>query len=78
MGLFWDNGKENGNPRSLKGVYRSCIGTIGYILGLYWDNGKENGNCRDYIGFIYRGYREYVGVMWDYTQKEWTRKWKLR
>ena len=29
LGLYWDNGKENG------GYYS--------ILGLYWDNGKENG-----------------------------------
>ena len=28
FGLYWDNGKENGNYYS--------------ILGLYWDNGKEN------------------------------------
>ena len=30
LGLYWDNGKENGNYYS--------------ILGLYRDNGKENGN----------------------------------
>ena len=30
LGLYRDNGKENGNYCS--------------ILGLYWDNGKENGN----------------------------------
>ena len=26
MGLYWDNGKENGNYYSI----------IGYILGFYW------------------------------------------
>ena len=29
LGLYWDNGKENGNYRS----YRCYIGIIGYILG---------------------------------------------
>ena len=38
LGLFWDNGKENGNYYS--------------TLGLYWDNGKEHGNYRDYSGDI--------------------------
>ena len=42
LGLYWDNGKENGNYRD----HRGYIGIIGYILGLYWDNGKENGNYR--------------------------------
>ena len=36
MGLYGDNGKENGN------YYR--------ILGLYWDNGKENGNYYSILG----------------------------
>ena len=39
LGIYRDNGKENGNYYSI----------IGYILGLYRDNGKENGNY--YIGF---------------------------
>ena len=30
LGLYWDNGKENGNYYSI----------IGNTLGLYWDNGK--------------------------------------
>ena len=30
LGLYWDNGKENGNYYG--------------IFGLYRDNGKENGN----------------------------------
>ena len=42
MGLYWDNGKENGNYYII----------IGYILGLYWDNGKENGNYYIIIGYI--------------------------
>ena len=40
LGLYWDNGKENGNYRDS----REYIRIIGYILGLYRDNGKENGN----------------------------------
>ena len=41
LGLYRDNGKENGN----------------YYLGLYRDNGKENGNYylelyRDYKGIM--------------------------
>ena len=56
MGLYGDNGKENGNYRD----YGEYIGgDIGVILGLYGDNGKENGNYRDYrdciggyIGFV--------------------------
>ena len=42
LGLYRDNGKENGNYYN--GLYRDCIG---YILGLYWgyiDNGKEDGS----------------------------------
>ena len=38
LGLYRDNGKENGNYYS--------------ILGLYRDNGKENGNY--YLGFRFR------------------------
>ena len=34
MGLYRDNGKENGNYYTI----------IGYTMGLYRDNGKENGN----------------------------------
>ena len=30
MGLYWENGRENGNYYS--------------ILGLHWGHGKENGN----------------------------------
>ena len=48
LGLYWDNGKENGNYWD----YSGSIRILGYILGLYWDNGKENGNYYngDYIG----------------------------
>ena len=34
LGLYRDNGKENGSYYII----------IGYKLGLYRDNGKENGN----------------------------------
>ena len=30
LGLYWDNGEENGSYYNM--------------LGVYWDNGKENGN----------------------------------
>ena len=57
-GLYWDNGKENGN-------YHIMV----YILGLYRDNGKENGNYynglyRDYIGYI-------LGLYWDNSKRKW-------
>ena len=42
MGLYRDNGKENGNYRDYKGLYRDYIGVI------YRDNGKENGNLKGY------------------------------
>ena len=38
-GIFWDNGKENGNYYSI----------MGYILGLYRNNGKENGNYYKWV-----------------------------
>ena len=43
LGLYWENGKENGN-------YRDYRGYIGYVLGLYWENGKENGNYFSTLG----------------------------
>ena len=49
MGLYEDNGKENGNYHN--GLYRGML-----ILGLYGDNGKENRNY--YLGF--RGCRDLV------------------
>ena len=49
LGLFWDNGKENGNYRS----YRGYIGIIGYILGFYRDN-YYNGRLYKFLG-IYWG-----------------------
>ena len=36
LGLYWDNGKQNGNYRDSRGY----IGIMGCILGLYWDSGK--------------------------------------
>ena len=40
MGLYGDNGKENGNYYNV----------IGYIMGLYWDNGREVENYYTVIG----------------------------
>ena len=67
LGLYWDNGKENGNYYSI----------IGFILGLYWDNGKENGNYYSIIGFILGlywdigkekgNYHNLVGCIYIYT-----------
>ena len=54
LGLYWENGKENGNYYN--GLYRDYIRVI---LGLYWDNGKENGNY--YNGF----YRGFIGLCRD-------------
>ena len=39
LGLYWDNGKENGD-------YYSKLN----ILGLYWDNGEYNGNYYLWFG----------------------------
>ena len=49
MGLYWDNGKENGNYYSILGI--PVKGFIGVLLGLYRDNGKEKGNYYN-IGVI--------------------------
>ena len=58
MGLYWDDGKENGDYYS--------------ILGVYWDNGKENGDYYSMLG-LYWGYigmmekkRETPIVCWGY------------
>ena len=59
MGLYGDNGKENGNYQDYRGYTRGYIGVIGYILGLYGENGKENGNYQDYRGYT----RGYIGVI---------------
>ena len=40
LGLYWDNGKENGS------YY------LGFMLGLYKENGKEHANYGDYRGYI--------------------------
>ena len=69
LGLYWDNGKENGNYYSIIGYIfglywdngkenGNYYSIIGYILGLYWDNGKENGNYQSIIGYI-------LGLYWD-------------
>ena len=39
LGIYWDNGKENGNYYII----------IGDVLGIYWDNGKDHGNYN--LGF---------------------------
>ena len=46
LGVYWENGKENGNYRDYKGcmLCRYYRGFVWGILGLYWHNGKENGN----------------------------------
>ena len=50
LGLYGDNGKENGNYRDYRGYIGFFLmgvaigGMIRVILGLYRDNGKENGN----------------------------------
>ena len=49
-GLYWDNGKENGNYRD----YRGSMGIIGHILGLYWDDEKKMETT--VISGLYRGY----------------------
>ena len=41
LGLYWDNGKENGN---YQGLYRGYIGTIG--CGLRKRRGFLRGKCR--------------------------------
>ena len=46
-GLYWDNGKENGNYYSILRLYRDSgkeNGNYYSILGLYRDNGREAGN----------------------------------
>ena len=60
MGLYRDNGKENGNYRD----YRDYIGDI---LGLYRDNGKENGN---YYNGLYRGQKVLVSGFLAHTMSQ--------
>ena len=52
LGLYWDNGKENGNYYS--------------ILGLYWDSGKENGSYYSTIWVIIPGIGVTLELFWDY------------
>ena len=57
MGLYRDNGKENGNYYNILGLYRDNgkeNGNYYNILGLYRDNGKENGNY--HLGFRVLGF----------------------
>ena len=42
LGLYWDNGKENGNRHLVFIGFK--VGIHRHPLGIYWDNGKENGN----------------------------------
>ena len=56
MGLYWDNGKENGNYRDYR-VY------IGVILGIYWGNigrmeNKMETTIMGYIRVILGLYRD--------------------
>ena len=53
LGLYRDNGKENGNYCSLLGLYRDNgkeNGNYCSILGSYIDNGKEHGNYCSILG----------------------------
>ena len=43
LGLYGDDGKENGNYRDYMWFYRSYIGVIG-VKGLHGDDGQQNGN----------------------------------
>ena len=55
LGLYWNNGKGDGNYYSL--------------LGLYWDNGKENGNYYSLLGLYWvmenGNYYSLLGLYWD-------------
>ena len=60
LGLYRDNGKENGTYREHEGYIGyigimekkvETIGNIRVILGLYRENGKENGS---YYNGLYR------------------------
>ena len=53
-GLFWDNGKSNGNYYSILGVYR--------------DNGKENGSYHSIMGCEDLAFRVGAAEMWS-TQR---------
>ena len=43
IGLYRDNGKENGNYHIIVFCYIIVLWNTGY-MGLYGDNGKYNGN----------------------------------
>ena len=72
LGLYRDNGKENGNYYIILGLYKdngkengNYYVIIGYVLGIYkgkyWDNGKENGNYYVIIGYV-------LGLYWGYIK----------
>ena len=50
IGLYWGNGKENGNHcLGFRVVVSQNKGPPMSYIGLYWGNGTENGNY--YLGF---------------------------
>ena len=55
MGLYRDNGKDNGNYCYI--IYKVILGCVAVILE-YWDNGKENGNYYIIIAYIQGLYRD--------------------
>ena len=59
MGLYWDNGKENGNYYN--GLY------IGVMLGLYWGyiGRMEKKMETTIMGYILRLYRVILGLYWE-------------
>ena len=80
LGLYRDNGKENGNYYSIMGYNillrwdsekenGNYYSIMGYHILLYWDNGKENG------GFLGSGLREWNNL--GSNRGEWKRTWKL-
>ena len=56
-GIYWDDGKENGN-------YRNYRGYIGVVLGFYWEYigiMEKKMESIGIIGVILRLYRGYIG-----------------
>ena len=56
MGLYWDNGKENGNYYN--GLYRGCIGLYWGYIGIM-DKKMET----TILGYILGLYRGYIGIL---------------
>ena len=72
LGLFRDNGKENGNYCSMLGLDWANgkeNGSYYSMLGLHWDNGKENGNYFSILG-VYRVIMGNLGIIWSPGQHE--------